>query len=892
VPLVRINDVEHSFPDGLSILDALRDIGVKVPTLCHDDRLEAMGGCRLCVVEVDGASRPVAACTTLLADKMVIRTHTPEIESHRRTLLQLLARDYPDYAVESMPHKEFHQYLRAYGVTAASNSISSKTSCADSTHPYIQVDMSRCITCFRCVRICSEVQGQDVWQVWERGDRTAIVPDSGTTLLESSCVSCGACVDTCPTGALEDKSIIKFGQPTDWTRTTCPYCGTACEMQVGVANERMIAVRPEPSAPVNHGHLCVKGRYAFEFVYSSTRVTEPMLRAPGGSWQPVTWDVAIAHVAEKFKNVVARFGPAGIGVLGSARATNEENFLAQKFARVVLNTNNVDCCARVCHAPTAAAMRTILGTGAATNSFDDIEKAKTILLAGSNATENHPIIGARIRQAVRHGAKLIVIDPREIELAECADVHLQLHPGTNVLLFNAMAATIVEEGLIDSDFIRDRSDQFQPFAEFVGDFAPEKVTDRCGVPAELIRRAARLYATHKPAMCLHGLGMTEHVQGTEGVMCLVNLAILTGNVGKPGTGINPLRGQNNVQGSAQMGCEPNSLTGFVPLAANRESFEAIWRLPVPSVKGLNLLQMVDAAQQGTFKAMWAIGYDVLLTNANTHSAREAMRQLECVVVQDMFLNKTAEEFGTVFLPSCSSFEKDGTFMNAERRIQRVRKAIEPIGNSKSDWEIICMVAKAMGSGAAFEYTSAEQIWNEVRKVWKAVAGISYARIEAAGLQWPCPTEDHAGTRVLHGSSFPTGPRAVLQRVDHRPSREVVSDEFPFMLITGRTLYHFNAGTMTHRTANTELHPHDFLEIAPSDAARLSLANGASVTIRSRHGEATLVTRLNDNVREGELFCTFHDPTTFVNHVTSPDRDSIVSTPEYKVTAVQLAKVNA
>lgn len=901
MPSVKINDVSHTFADGLSILQAVHQVGIQLPTLCSDERLKPMGGCRLCVVQVQGWPRPVTACTTPLTDGLEIQTHTPELERDRRTLLKLLAQDYPVECVAQTPEKEFHRYLREYGLVDAAAGESSHSTHAlgergyemrDDSHPYIHVDMAKCVTCLRCVRICEEVQGQFVWQVWDRGDRTSIRPDSGTTLLESSCVSCGACVDTCPTGALEDKSVLLHGQPTAWTKTTCPYCGTGCEMQVGVKNERLVAVRPEMSAPVNHGHLCVKGRYAFDFVHASDRITEPMLRSRGGEWQTVSWDTAIAHVAEQFQRIVANYGPAGIGVLGSARATNEENYLAQKFARVVLGTNNVDCCARVCHAPTAAAMKAILGTGAATNSFNDIELAQTILISGSNATENHPIIGARIKQAALRGAHLIVIDPRQIELAKYAECHLQLHPGTNVLLFNALAATIVEEGLVDVDYVRQRVSEFESFEKFIREFSPEAVSERCGVPAPLIRKAARLYATAKPAMCLHGLGMTEHVQGTEGVMCLVNLAILTGNMGRPGSGVNPLRGQNNVQGSAQMGCEPGSLTGFVSIAVGRTLFEQVWQAPVPQEPGLNLLKMMDAAQLGTFKGLWSIGYDVLLTNANTHTTREAMRQLECVVVQDMFLNETAKEFGTVFLPCASSFEKDGTFMNAERRIQRVRAAIAPIGQSKTDADIVCLVAQAMGAKSGFSFSSAEDIWNEIRQVWKVVAGISYSRLEASGLQWPCPTEDHPGTTMLHGESFPIGQRAALQRIEYRATTETVSDEFPFLLSTGRTLYHFNAGTMTLRTPNAVLRPHDLLEMSPTDASRLELADGVTVTIHSRHGEATLPLRISSDIPPGELFATFHDPSIFLNHVTSPHRDSVVNAPEYKVTAVQVQKASA
>ena len=473
--------------------------------------------------------------------------------------------------------------------------------------------------------------------------------------MESSCVSCGACVDTCPTGALEDKSILSRGVPTEWTRTTCPYCGTGCEMSVGSRNGQLVSIKPLNRAPVSRGHLCVKGRYAFDFVSANDRITEPMIRKDG-DWRQVTWDEAISFAADRLKQVSAEFGPDSIGVLGSARGTNEENYLAQKFARVVLGTNNVDCCARVCHTPTAAAMKLMLGTGAATNSYDDIERAQTILVCGANATENHPIIGARIKQAALKGAKLIVIDPRRIELADYSAIHLRPRPGTNIPLLNAIAYAIVDEGLYDETFIDERVDEWDEFRTFVKHFAPEAIEEVCGVGAPLIRDAARLYATAKPSMCFHGLGVTEHTQGTEGVMCLVNLALMTGNIGSPGTGINPLRGQNNVQGAAHMGCDPGILTGSASLNDARELFESIWRAPVSERRGLNLMEMMDAAAAGKLKALWAIGYDVLLTNANAHGTERALSRLNLLIVQDMFMNETAR-FASVFLPVASSFEK-------------------------------------------------------------------------------------------------------------------------------------------------------------------------------------------------------------------------------------------
>ena len=909
MPAVTLNGQARTFAEGTTILAACRHLGIEIPTLCHDDRLKPSGACRLCVVAIQGWNHHATACNTPLTDGMDIETHSPAIEEVRRTLLELLAQDYPAQAVAQWPEKPFHRLLDRYHIKVATDGTtptspsrnpgsavgpdpSVQTLAAakfhDTTHPYLHADFSRCITCFRCVQICDEVQGQFVWLAWNRGDSTRIRPGEAPTLLASDCVSCGACVDTCPTGALEDQSVIQRGVATKWTRTTCPYCGVGCEMNVGTRQERIVQVRPVPDAPVSKGHLCVKGRYAFDFVHAADRVTQPMIRE-GGEWRKVTWPEAIDYVADHFRRIVGQSGPDSIGVLGSARGTNEENYLAQKFARVVLGTNNVDCCARVCHAPTAAGMKQTLGTGAATNSFDDIERTALFLVCGCNPTENHPIVGARIKQAVLRGARLIVIDPREIELTHHADVHLQLRPGTNVPLLHALAHVIVTEKLTDETALRERVDDFEAYRDFIAAWTPERAATITGVPADLIRQAARQYAAAGPAMCFHGLGMTEHVQGTEGVMCLVNLALLTGNFGKSGSGVNPLRGQNNVQGSAHMGCEPGNLTGFVPLDQGRDAFEAIWQAPVPHAPGLNLMQMMDAAARNELKALWAIGYDVALTNPNSAATKAALANLDFVVVQDLFMNELAREFGHVFLPACSSFEKDGTFMNSERRVQRVRQALEPLGHSRPDWQILCDVAKAMGFQEQFDFGSPAEIWNEVRAVWKAGAGITYGRIDQGGLQWPCPGEDHPGTSILHAADFPHGHRAPLKRVGFMATTETATPEFPFLLTTGRTLYQFNAGTMTMRTPNTTLRKTDTLDIAPADATHLDLRDGDRVRVRSRHGDAVISLRTDPRVKPGELFATFHAAEVFLNHLTSPNRDHIVMTPEYKVVAVRLEK---
>ncbi len=884
-----VNGTRHEVPGGTTVLEALRRVGIVVPTLCHDDRLRPHSVCRMCVVEVEGEPHLLPSCSTRLEDGMVVRTDSSRVEDARRTSLTLLARRCPpETLAEPEPHA-FAAYLRERSLQGELHG-ETDPAWVDDSHPYIHVDMARCIDCLRCVRICDEVQGQFVWRVWNRGDEIRIHPDSGTSLAESSCVGCGACVSACPTGALADKRLRSLGPAAETTRTTCPYCGVGCEMDVRTRDGRIFQILPALDAPVNKGHLCIKGRYAFEYVESGERLTVPLLRGSSGL-RPATWDEALRFVADRMRDIRSRHGPQSCGVLGSARATNEENYVAQKFARVVLGTNNVDCCARVCHAPSAKALSTMLGTGAATSSFDDIEEARTILVCGADATEAHPVVGARMKQQALRGANLIVIDPRSIELARLPGaLHLAVRPGGNVPLLNAMASVIVEEGLVDETFLAARVDGWEAFRAFVAGRGPEASAAATGVAPERVRRAARLYAGSKPSISFHGLGTTEHVQGTEGVMALVNLALLTGNVGKPGTGVNPLRGQNNVQGSAHMGCEPANLTGMALVDQAAPRFEEAWQAAVPRAPGLTLFGMLDAVGAGRFKALWAMGYDVLLTNPQMDSTRRDLASLELLVVQDIFVNETARELAHVILPSACSFEKDGTFMNGERRVQRVRKAVDAPGQARPDWWPLCELARLMGHERGFVFQSAEDIWEEIRRVWPAGRGITYPRLERGGLQWPCPDETHPGTARIHADAFTSGPRASLRCIEHTPSLEQSSAEFPLILNTGRSLYQFNAGTMTMRTANRELRPTDRLDVSPSDAARLALHDGDRVRVRSRYGSCVLPVHVDDRQRPGELFATFSDPSSALNAVTGPGKDALVATPEYKITAVRLETV--
>ncbi|GLH67946.1 formate dehydrogenase subunit alpha [Geothrix edaphica] len=880
---LRVNGRDVAARPGTMLLQACRENGIDIPTLCSDPRLKPASSCRLCEVEVAGRERSPCACATPVEEGMEVATHTPALEDFRRAMLTHLAERIPGEDPARLAGKPFRKLLDAYGVEPSGTR---KPEAKQPEHPYLDVDLSWCVACGRCVRICDEVQGQNIWTFTGRGADLALAPGLSPGLRESACVSCGACADTCPTGAIEDVSRLAAGLPERWVRTTCPYCGTGCEMEVGVKGGRITEARPVFASPVSRGHLCVKGRYGWGFSDAPDRITEPLIRR-NGVWEPATWDEALAAAASALQQARRAGGPSAVGVLASSRSTNEENYLTQKFARLALGTNNVDCCARVCHAPSAAGLGQTFGTGAATNSYADIERAGLLMVVGANPTENHPIVGARIRQRARAGVPLIVIDPRRTELADLATIHLAPRPGTNLPLLQAMASLILGEGLTDPAFLAARTEGLEAYAASLREWTPERVGALCGIEPEAIRRAARLYATTGPAMIFHGLGVTEQRQGTDGVAALAHLALLTGNVGIPGAGVNPLRGQNNVQGSAQMGCEPSRLTGYQKLAQSREIHAQVWGAELPEEPGLNALEMIDAAGEGRLKALLVIGYDPLLSHPGARETAENLNGLEALIVVDLFLTETAKAFGTVFLPAASPFEKEGTYMNGERRVQRVRQVVPPKGGSRTDMAILAALAERLGAGQPFRHPDAAAVWDEARQVWPAIAGISHGRLDQeGGLQWPCPAEDHPGTPVLHAGGFPGG-RAAFRPLGWTPSLEVTNGEFPFLLNTGRSLFHFNAATMTGRTRNRELRADDELELHPDDAAELGLSAGDPVHVQSRHGAFTLRTRPTDRVRRGEPFATFHAVAAYVNLATGPGRDTVTGTPEYKVTAVNL-----
>lgn len=880
MPELVIDGQTVEVPEGATILDAARRLGDELPAICHDQRLRPVGRCRLCLVEVKGQLVP--ACVTKVREGMNVTARSKALERFRKQQLEFYAARVSPRIVAEHPDKQLHLLLRQYGVAAAGGPPDPDR--YDCSVPTIRVDMEQCIQCERCVRICEELQGQFVWHAIARGEDITIVPTEGELMFDGGCVSCGACVDSCPTGALVD---ARAERPDAWTRTVCPYCGVGCELELGTRGGRLVAARPVLDAPVNKGHLCTKGRYGFDFVHAPDRLLQPQVRGEG-AWRPVTWDAALDFCASELKITLDRHGPGALGVLGSARATNEEAYLAQKFTRIVLGSNNVDCCARVCHTPSAKALKTMLGAGAGTNSYDDIERARTILVVGANPLECHPIVGARIRQQVLRGrAELIVIDPRQTELAQIARVHLPVRPGTDIPLLNALAHVIIRENLIDRDFVKRRVDGLEAFSASVAAWTPERAGEICDVASNDICEAARLYARVTPAFCVHGLGVTEHVQGSEGVMALINLALLAGNLGKRGAGVNPLRGQNNVQGAAHMGCDPSILTGSVPIEEGRALFESVWGIGPPAARGLNLMQMMDEAGAGRLKALWVMGYDILATLAQESAIAKALGRLDFLIVQDLFLTETAREFGDVVLPAAASFEKDGTFMNAERRIQRVRRALAPPGACRPDWQIICALAQRIGFGPQFAFTSPDEIWEEIRRVWPEGAGISYARLAERGIQWPCRADHEPGTEVLHVDRFTSGEKTALRPIEYAPTPERVHAEFPFLLTTGRRLHQFNVGNMSRRTANVQLAPTDTLDLAPDDAHTLRLSSGDVARLRSRYGQTFLPVRLDPAVQPGQAFASFHDPAVRLNAVTGPYRDALVGAPEYKVTAVSI-----
>ncbi|MBB6349995.1 formate dehydrogenase subunit alpha [Nonomuraea muscovyensis] len=889
---VDVDGVAVRVPQGAALLDVVRAAGVAVPALCHDDRFAPAGSCRTCLVKADG--HVMAACVTPAAHGARIEVDTGELRALRRDAVEVIVSALPPRALDGgADGSELAQVCHELGVTPeAAHGPGGRG--RDDSHPYVHLDRDLCIACGRCVRMCADVQGTFALTLTGRGGDTVVAPGTGGVWAESDCVACGGCVDTCPTGALSEPGLPGGARPAALTRTrtTCGYCGVGCALEVLTRDEEVVAVTPARDGPVNRGHACVKGRFAHGFLTSPERLTQPLLRRDG-VLEPVSWAEALDHIARGFRSAVAAGGPDAVAAISSSRATNEENYLIQKFMRTVVGTNNVDNCSRLCHAPSAAGLTAAFGLSGGTDSLDDVEQADCLLVVGANPVEAHPVVGARLLQRVLRGARLVVADPRAVGLAHHADVHLRPRPGTNVALFHGLAHVLLAEGLADEAFLGRRATGLPELAGLLTGYPPDRVAAITGVPAADVVAAARLYGQAGQPAIVYGLGVTEHLHGTDGVRALANLAILRGAVGTGrGFGVIPLRGQNNVQGASDMGALPDLLPGYqrVTDPAARERAARSWGAEIPAEPGLRIPQMFAAARAGDLGALWIIGEDVCATDPDTTRVAEALEACPLVVCNELFLSETARR-ADVVLPAASWLEKDGTFVNFDRRFQRVRPALAPPGLARADFTIVHAVAEALGAGLGCPTPAAALA--ECAALVPVFAGISHERLDREGaVCWPAPYPDRPGEARLYRERFATPDGlAHLAACPYLPPGEEPDDHYPLIMVTGRRWAHYNSGSMTRRTHNLRLDADDRLDLHPDDAARHGLRDGDPVTVESRHGEARLTARTSREVVPGQVFCAFHFPASGVNTLTSDFADTVTSCPEYKVTAVRLRPAN-
>jgi formate dehydrogenase major subunit len=911
---LTIDGFEVTVPAGTSVFRAAAEAGIPVPKLCATDSLDAFGSCRLCVVEIEGRRGTPASCTTPVAPGMVVHTQSQKVRKIRKGVMELYISDHPLDCLTCAANGdcELQDMAGAVGLRdvryePGQNHFAQRTATGpnpqyipkDDSNPYFTYDPAKCIVCSRCVRACEEVQGTFALTIEGRGFDSRVSFGAKTDdALSSDCVSCGACVQACPTATLQEKSVIELGTPTRSVVTTCAYCGVGCSFKAELNGDQLVRMVPWKHGKANRGHSCVKGRFAYGYATHSDRILNPMIRDTiGEPWREVSWDEAITFAATRLRALQKKHGRKSIGVITSSRCTNEETYLVQKLARAVFHNNNTDTCARVCHSPTGYGLGQTFGTSAGTQDFDSVEHTDVVVIIGANPTDGHPVFASRLKKRLRAGAKLIVIDPRRIDLVKSPHIeaahHLPLRPGTNVAVVSAMAHVIVTEGLMDEDFIRTRCDwdEFSEYAEFVADprHSPEATELLTGVPAANLRQAARLYATGGNGAIYYGLGVTEHSQGSTTVIGIANLAMLTGNIGRKGVGVNPLRGQNNVQGSCDMGSFPHELPGYRHLknADVRAMFEDVWGVELDPEPGLRIPNMLDAAVEGSFKGLYCQGEDILQSDPDTHHVAAGLAAMECVIVQDLFLNETAN-YAHVFLPGSTFLEKDGTFTNAERRINRVRRVMTP-RNGLADWEITQMLANSMGAG--WHYTHPAQIMEEIAATTPSFAGVSYEMLEEKGsVQWPCNEAAPEGTPLMHVDGFVRG-RGRFIVTEYVATDERTGPRFPLLLTTGRILSQYNVGAQTRRTANTVWHAEDVLEIHPHDAELRGVRDGALVKLASRSGETTLKAHITDRVSPGVVYTTFHHPGTQANVITTDFSDWATNCPEYKVTAVQVSLTN-
>ena len=899
-----INNIAYNIKSNETILEFVRRIENRdvIPTMCQDDRLDNFGSCRVCSVEVahekDGTTKTMASCHTPIAEGLYIYHDTDKMKRLRKNIVELILSDYPSdkvFAQENKNPTEFQKTIAQIGIPnvrypKGANHLNIEP---DRAHPYIKSDLSQCINCYRCVRACEEIQGEMILGMSGRGFATNIIKGFDTTFDESACVSCGACVQTCPTEALTDKFETKTLIPDKIVRTTCTYCGVGCQLDVSVINGEIKGIQAPETAEVNEGHTCLKGRFAFQFYNHPDRLKEPMIKR-NGEFEIVTWDEAYDFIASKLTFIKNKYGADAIGGISSSRATNEENYLMQKMIRVAIGTNNIDGCARVCHAPTAFGMQQAFGTGAATNSIEDLNETDAIFLFGANPIKGHPVTGAKIKQLFMKGVTSIVVDPIKTKLAELATYFLQIRPGTNVAILNMIAHYIIEEGLVKQEFIDAYTEQYENFKNHVVDLDIDELALLTGVDKQLAREAAIAYAKADKAMEFHGLGVTEHFQGSKTVMLLSNIAMMTGNVGKKGVGLNPLRGQNNVQGAADMGVQPHQGAGYLDI--NDPKIQEYYAdkygvAKMPEKEGLKIPKMLDAALDGKIKALYIMGEDTIMTDPNSNHSIKAFENLDLIIVQELFMTATSE-MADVVLPASSYFEKNGTFTNGERRVQRVNKVIEPIGNTKPDGQIIIDMMYKLGykqpTGRTYE---ASRIIEEIADVIPFMKGLTWDGLGKNGLQWPIK-EDGTDTKMLHiDGAFKKG-KGKFHHFDFQETPEIVEHgiKYPFILTTGRELEYYNSGTMTRRTDNQEILAKDYLEVHPKDALKKGIKDAETVRIFSDRGSVHIPVKYSKSVKRGILRTTFHQPEVFINIITGSVGDKETMTPEYKVVAVDFEKI--
>ena len=884
---------------------AAASIGIDIPKLCATDSIEPFGSCRLCVVQIEGGRGMPASCTTPVAEGQKVVTQNQKLADVRRGVMELYISDHPldcltcsangDCELQDMAGAVGLREVRYHPVETHLNAVK------DESNPYFSFDPSKCIVCSRCVRACEETQGTFALTIDGRGFDSKVSPSQNQAFMDSECVSCGACVQACPTATLMEKSVIDHGQPEHAIVTTCAYCGVGCSFRAEMRGEQVIRMVPHKDGKANHGHSCVKGRFAFGYATHKDRITKPMIRASiKDAWQEVSWEEAINHAASELKRIQAKYGKDSIGGITSSRCTNEEVYIMQKLIRAGFGNNNVDTCARVCHSPTGYGLKQTFGESSGTQDFDSVMKADVILVIGANPTDGHPVFASLMKKRLRQGAKLIVVDPREIDLVKNsphiqADYHLKLRPSTNVALINALAHVIVTENLMDEAFVNERCDvdSFAKWETFIAQEynSPEATESITGVPAADLRAAARLYATAKNGAIYYGLGVTEHSQGSTTVIGIANLAMATGNLGRVGVGVNPLRGQNNVQGSCDMGSFPHEFPGYRHVSDNEthKLFENAWHADLSSEPGLRIPNMFDAALDKSFMGLYCEGEDIAQSDPDIQHVHAALRSMECVIVQDIFLNETAK-FAHVFLPGASFLEKNGTFTNAERRISPVRKVMSPLAGYQ-DWEVTQMLANAMGY--PMNYSHPSEIMAEIASLTPTFAGVSYEKIDELGsIQWPCYDEESEGTPIMHEQTFMRdNGKGLFMLTEYVATQEKITPKFPLILTTGRILSQYNVGAQTRRTDNVAWHAEDRLEIHPHDAEDRGLKTGDWVGIKSRAGETVLRALISERVQPGVVYTTFHFPESGANVITTDNSDWATNCPEYKVTAVQVSKVS-